>query len=96
MPSPVKSNCDAHDTIANAQYGAVWSMGHTQQVVGVEGCIKIHDYTPESSSQNWSEEEQKRVLLPVWDESWCQDNRHNLAPFAATDLIGIDLTPLIG
>ncbi|GFS74430.1 hypothetical protein TNCV_784691 [Trichonephila clavipes] len=32
MPSPVQSNCDAHDTIANEQYGAVWSMGHTQQV----------------------------------------------------------------
>ncbi|GFV50157.1 hypothetical protein TNCV_87901 [Trichonephila clavipes] len=31
MPSPVQSNCDAHDTIANEQYGAVWSMGHTQQ-----------------------------------------------------------------
>ncbi|GFU87281.1 hypothetical protein TNCV_4134261 [Trichonephila clavipes] len=26
MPSPVQSNCDAHDTIANGQYGAVWSM----------------------------------------------------------------------
>ncbi|GFX49036.1 hypothetical protein TNCV_2798271 [Trichonephila clavipes] len=22
MPSPVQSNCDAHDTIANGQYGA--------------------------------------------------------------------------
>ncbi|GFU19156.1 transposable element Tcb1 transposase [Trichonephila clavipes] len=32
MPSPVQSNCDAHDTIANGQYGAVWSMGHTQQL----------------------------------------------------------------
>ncbi|GFX71560.1 hypothetical protein TNCV_2695481 [Trichonephila clavipes] len=32
MPSPVQSNCDAHDTIANGQYGAVWSMGHTQQI----------------------------------------------------------------
>ncbi|GFU24813.1 hypothetical protein TNCV_5008961 [Trichonephila clavipes] len=32
MPSPVQSNCDAHDTIANGQYGAVWSMGHTQQM----------------------------------------------------------------
>ncbi|GFV01352.1 ATP-dependent DNA helicase [Trichonephila clavipes] len=32
MPSPVQSNCDVHDTIANGQYGAVWSMGHTQQV----------------------------------------------------------------
>ncbi|GFW44045.1 uncharacterized protein TNCV_998101 [Trichonephila clavipes] len=31
MPSPVQSNCGAHDTIANGQYGAVWSMGHTQQ-----------------------------------------------------------------
>ncbi|GFX80193.1 hypothetical protein TNCV_2642091 [Trichonephila clavipes] len=36
MPSPVQSNCDAHDTIANKQYGAVWSMGHTQQV-----CVRI-------------------------------------------------------
>ncbi|GFT32492.1 hypothetical protein TNCV_4484811 [Trichonephila clavipes] len=36
MPSPVQSNCDAHDTIANRQYGAVWSMGHTQQV-----CVRI-------------------------------------------------------
>ncbi|GFS77513.1 hypothetical protein TNCV_320721 [Trichonephila clavipes] len=34
MPSPVQSNCDAHDTIANGQYGAVWSMGHTQQPDG--------------------------------------------------------------
>ncbi|GFT19273.1 hypothetical protein TNCV_303751 [Trichonephila clavipes] len=33
MPSPVQYNCDAHDTIANGQYGAVWSMGHTQQTV---------------------------------------------------------------
>ncbi|GFS88458.1 hypothetical protein TNCV_1461021 [Trichonephila clavipes] len=36
MPSPVQSNCDVHDTIANGQYGAVWSMGHTQQV-----CMRI-------------------------------------------------------
>ncbi|GFY05833.1 hypothetical protein TNCV_4405001 [Trichonephila clavipes] len=36
MPSPVQSNCDAHDTIANGQYGAVWSMGDTQQV-----CVRI-------------------------------------------------------
>ncbi|GFT77625.1 hypothetical protein TNCV_864541, partial [Trichonephila clavipes] len=36
MPSPVQSNCDAHDTIANGHYGAVWSMGHTQQV-----CVRI-------------------------------------------------------
>ncbi|GFV71110.1 hypothetical protein TNCV_5047681 [Trichonephila clavipes] len=36
MPSPVQSNCDAHDTIANGQYGAIWSMGHTQQV-----CVRI-------------------------------------------------------
>ncbi|GFY32739.1 uncharacterized protein TNCV_4638451 [Trichonephila clavipes] len=32
MPSPVQSICDAHDTIANGQYSAVWSMGHTQQL----------------------------------------------------------------
>ncbi|GFU31128.1 uncharacterized protein TNCV_2193201 [Trichonephila clavipes] len=36
MSSPIQSNCDAHDTIANGQYGAVWSMGHTQQV-----CVRI-------------------------------------------------------
>ncbi|GFV56620.1 putative transposable element [Trichonephila clavipes] len=36
MPSPYQSNCDAHDTIGNGQYGAVWSMGHTQQV-----CVRI-------------------------------------------------------
>ncbi|GFY19959.1 hypothetical protein TNCV_2146521 [Trichonephila clavipes] len=36
MLSPVQSNCDAHDTIANGQYGAVWLMGHTQQV-----CVRI-------------------------------------------------------
>ncbi|GFX01859.1 hypothetical protein TNCV_370481 [Trichonephila clavipes] len=32
MPNPVQSNCDADETIANGQYGAVWSMGHTPQV----------------------------------------------------------------
>ncbi|GFT42971.1 hypothetical protein TNCV_1615381 [Trichonephila clavipes] len=31
MPSPIQSNCDALNTIANRQYDAVWSMGHTQQ-----------------------------------------------------------------
>ncbi|GFV18306.1 hypothetical protein TNCV_4469581 [Trichonephila clavipes] len=36
MLSPVQSNCDAHDTIANGRYGAVWSMGHTQRV-----CVRI-------------------------------------------------------
>ncbi|GFS81923.1 transposable element Tcb1 transposase [Trichonephila clavipes] len=39
MPSPVQSNCDAHDTIANGQYDAVWSMGHTQQ------CTMCHAVT---------------------------------------------------
>ncbi|GFS70007.1 hypothetical protein TNCV_747881 [Trichonephila clavipes] len=36
MPSAVQSNCDVHHTIVNRQYGAVWSMGHTQQV-----CVRI-------------------------------------------------------
>ncbi|GFV03114.1 hypothetical protein TNCV_1983861 [Trichonephila clavipes] len=31
MPSPVRPTLDAHDTIANGQYGAIWSVGHTQQ-----------------------------------------------------------------
>ncbi|XP_042902504.2 uncharacterized protein, partial [Parasteatoda tepidariorum] len=34
MPSPVQFNCDAHDTIVNGQYGAVWSMGYAQQICG--------------------------------------------------------------
>ncbi|GFU61219.1 hypothetical protein TNCV_1071641 [Trichonephila clavipes] len=36
MPSPVQSNCDAHNTIANGQYGAIWSIGQTQKV-----CVRI-------------------------------------------------------
>ncbi|GFU90449.1 hypothetical protein TNCV_1796801 [Trichonephila clavipes] len=36
MPSPFQSNCDAHDTITNGQYGVVWSMEHTQQV-----CVRM-------------------------------------------------------
>ncbi|GFW63282.1 hypothetical protein TNCV_3476981 [Trichonephila clavipes] len=42
MPSPVQSNCDANDTIANGKYGAVLSMGHTQQEIGIIqecGCV---------------------------------------------------------
>ncbi|GFU96873.1 hypothetical protein TNCV_3979361 [Trichonephila clavipes] len=35
-PVLFQSNCDAHDTIANGQYGAIWSMGYTQQV-----CVRI-------------------------------------------------------
>ncbi|GFU28675.1 hypothetical protein TNCV_468681 [Trichonephila clavipes] len=35
MPSPVKSNCDAHDTISNGQYGA-FGQWDTQQV-----CVRI-------------------------------------------------------
>ncbi|GFU68355.1 hypothetical protein TNCV_1719841 [Trichonephila clavipes] len=31
-PQSCSVHCDAHDTIANGHYGAVWSMGHTQQV----------------------------------------------------------------
>ncbi|GFU28849.1 hypothetical protein TNCV_469861 [Trichonephila clavipes] len=48
MPSPVQSNCDAHDTIANGQYGAVWSMGHTQQV-----CVRIV-LLPQTSGNSFS------------------------------------------
>ncbi|GFT73528.1 hypothetical protein TNCV_4021361 [Trichonephila clavipes] len=49
MPSPVQSNCDAHDTIANGQYGAVWSMGHTQQV-----CVRISS-SPQTSGNSFRE-----------------------------------------
>ncbi|GFY27492.1 hypothetical protein TNCV_2071121 [Trichonephila clavipes] len=43
MPSPVQSNCDAHDTIANGQYGAVWSMGHNYSFVWIWES-KVTDY----------------------------------------------------
>ncbi|GFU83460.1 hypothetical protein TNCV_1346451 [Trichonephila clavipes] len=33
MPSPIQNS---HDTIANGQFGAVWSIRHTQQV-----CVRI-------------------------------------------------------
>ncbi|GFT77729.1 hypothetical protein TNCV_4245851 [Trichonephila clavipes] len=50
MPSHVQSNCDAHDTIANGQYGAVWSMGHTQQV-----CVRmIFSSSPQTSGNSFS------------------------------------------
>ncbi|GFV55395.1 hypothetical protein TNCV_146681 [Trichonephila clavipes] len=48
MPSSVQSNCDAHDTIANGQYGAVWSMGHTQQV-----CVRIVLSSPQTSGNSF-------------------------------------------
>ncbi|GFU87290.1 hypothetical protein TNCV_4231581 [Trichonephila clavipes] len=69
MPSPVQSNCDAHDTIANGQYGAVWSMGHTQQVCSA--------YSPPSPSNVWQQffgrsaflRQQETDLPPA--ELWC-------------------------
>ena len=32
MLNPVQSNCDAHDTTANVQYVAIWSVGHIQHL----------------------------------------------------------------
>ncbi|GFW28056.1 hypothetical protein TNCV_769361 [Trichonephila clavipes] len=66
MPSPVQSNYDAHDTIANGQYGAVWSMGTLKQV-----CVRI-DY-----SNVWQQffgrsaflRQQETVFPPA--ELWC-------------------------
>ncbi|GFU41791.1 hypothetical protein TNCV_4148111 [Trichonephila clavipes] len=68
MPSPVQSNCDAHDTIANGQYGAVWSMGHTQQV-----CVRIV-LLPQTSGNSFSGDllslrQQETDLPPA--ELWC-------------------------
>ncbi|GFV97634.1 hypothetical protein TNCV_2041421 [Trichonephila clavipes] len=68
MPSPVQYNCDAHDTIANGQYGAVWSMGQTQQV-----CVR----TVLLPSNVWQQcfgrsaflRQQKTDLPPA--ELWC-------------------------
>ncbi|GFV20050.1 hypothetical protein TNCV_2271261 [Trichonephila clavipes] len=68
MPSPVQSNCDAHDTIANGQYGAVWSMGHTQQV-----CVRIVS-SPQTSGNSFSGDllsrGSKKLILPP-AELWC-------------------------
>ncbi|GFX70160.1 hypothetical protein TNCV_4615981 [Trichonephila clavipes] len=68
MPSPVQSKCDAHDTIANEQYGAVWSMGHTQQV-----CVRIV-LLPSNVWQNIFKssallKQQETDLTPA--ELWC-------------------------
>ncbi|GFT98551.1 hypothetical protein TNCV_2927811 [Trichonephila clavipes] len=68
MPSPVQSNCDAHDTIANGQYGAVWSMGHTQQV-----CVRIVLLHSNVWQQFWGKSaflrQQETDLPPA--ELWC-------------------------
>ncbi|GFY24232.1 hypothetical protein TNCV_1012822 [Trichonephila clavipes] len=66
MPSPVQSNCDAHDTIANGQYGAVWSMGHTQQVtIGIAFQASI---TAEVSACNRGSEK----VSPVFEHPFRQ------------------------
>ncbi|GFV26685.1 hypothetical protein TNCV_3090501 [Trichonephila clavipes] len=55
MPSPVQFNCDAHDTIANGQYGAVWSMGHTQQLVDLNIPMKDSPKWFEGAKLNFTE-----------------------------------------
>ncbi|GFX66708.1 hypothetical protein TNCV_2060021 [Trichonephila clavipes] len=68
MPSPVQSNCDAHVTIANGQYGAVWSMGHTSG---------LRAYSPPPPSNVWQQffgrsaflRQQETDLPPA--ELWC-------------------------
>ncbi|GFT13060.1 hypothetical protein TNCV_431651 [Trichonephila clavipes] len=70
MPSPVQFNYDAHDTIANGQYGAVWSMGHTQQV-----CVRIAVLLPSNVWQQFFgrsafPEAAKKLILPP-AELWC-------------------------
>ncbi|GFW14864.1 hypothetical protein TNCV_1563271 [Trichonephila clavipes] len=68
MPSPVQSNCDAHDTIANGQYGAVWSMGHTQQV-----CVRIvllpSNVCQQFFGRSASLRQQETDFLPA--KMWC-------------------------
>ncbi|GFV29324.1 hypothetical protein TNCV_1679051 [Trichonephila clavipes] len=68
MPNPVQSNCDAHDTTANGQYGAVWSMGHTTGLCA---------YSPPLPSNVWQQffgrsaflRQQETDLPPA--ELWC-------------------------
>ncbi|GFT96727.1 hypothetical protein TNCV_1159241 [Trichonephila clavipes] len=84
MPSPVQSNCDAHDTIANGQYGAVWSMGHTQQV-----CVRIvllpsNDWQQFFGRSAFLRQQETDLppaelcIAPVWtsiDEDWAHNGR---------------------
>ena len=65
MPSPVQPNCDAHDTIANGQYGAVWSMEHTQQVYE-HIALFSSNISAEVSQEMW---QQETNLPPA--ELWC-------------------------
>ncbi|GFU78055.1 hypothetical protein TNCV_4778631 [Trichonephila clavipes] len=68
MPSPVQSNCDAHDNIANGQYGAVWSMGQTQQ-----DCVRISSLPSNFRRQFFGRfaflRQQETDLPPA--ELWC-------------------------
>ncbi|GFV37866.1 hypothetical protein TNCV_2662791 [Trichonephila clavipes] len=68
MPSPVQSNCDAHDIIANGQYGDVWSMGLIQQV-----CVRIvllpANVWQQFLGRSAFLRQQETELLPA--ELWC-------------------------
>ncbi|GFT63565.1 hypothetical protein TNCV_870321 [Trichonephila clavipes] len=58
---------DAHDTIANGQYGAVWSMGHIKQV-----CVRMGS-SPQTSGNSFREFaflRQQEIDLPP-AELWC-------------------------
>ncbi|GFY08715.1 hypothetical protein TNCV_5006281 [Trichonephila clavipes] len=78
MPSPVQSNCDAHDTIANGQYGAVWSMGHTQQTIKISSrtttlaTSALNNRRPASSfvkfvegEKRWDASDHSQGVLPL-------------------------------
>ena len=65
IPSPIQFNCDAHDTIANGQYGAVWSMEHTQQVYE-HIALFSSNISAEVSQEMW---QQETNLPPA--ELWC-------------------------
>ncbi|GFX19847.1 hypothetical protein TNCV_1434081 [Trichonephila clavipes] len=87
MPSPVKSNCDAHDTIANGQYGAVWSMGHTQQV-----CVRIVLLPPQTSGNSFSGDllslRQQETDLPpaeLYVPIWCDFCGRSIPVVKVTD-----------
>ncbi|GFV93861.1 hypothetical protein TNCV_1811161 [Trichonephila clavipes] len=68
MLRPVQSNSLMLDTIANGQYGGVWSMGDTQQV-----CVRI-DLLPSNVWQQFFGRsaflrQQETDLPPA--EQWC-------------------------
>ncbi|GFV27286.1 hypothetical protein TNCV_105991 [Trichonephila clavipes] len=62
MPSPVQSNCDAHDTIANGQYGAV-------------GQWDTHNRVSPNAVQTWRGGREHREEPKLHRKAWVESDR---------------------